>query len=94
MKKWMLCFCAAAVVVVVSANGLRAEAEKEEKARFRLFNAQYNSALIQTSKTTVFEEKKLFKIDTRTGETWMLIDVFKEGRDIKYWKKINEATDN
>jgi hypothetical protein len=36
--------------------------------------------------------KKLFKIDTKTGATWMLIDVMLEGRDRKYWKKIKEKT--
>ena len=58
--------------------------------RFKLFNAEYNSATIQKSQTTIFLEKRLFKIDTLTGETWMLIDVIKEGQDIKYWKKITE----
>ena len=75
-------------LLVLSAGPLYSAEQPEAKNRFRLFNAEYNSALIQTSKTTVFSEKKLFKIDTKTGETWMLIDVFKEGQDIKYWKKI------
>ena len=58
--------------------------------RFKLFNAEYNSATIQKGQTTIFLEKRLFKIDTLTGETWMLIDVIKEDEDIKYWKKITE----
>ena len=59
-----------------------------EQERFRLFNAEYNSAFIQTSQTTKFMEKRLFKIDQKTGDTWMLIDVFRDGKDSKYWKKI------
>lgn len=59
-----------------------------ENGRFILFNAEYNSAIIQRSQTTTFLEKRLFKIDQRTGETWMLIDAIREGRDIKFWKKI------
>jgi hypothetical protein len=77
-----------AVVVLLCAGPLYSAEQPEAKDRFQLFNAEYKSTLIQTSKTTVFNEKKLFKIDTKTGETWMLIDVFKEGQDIKYWKKI------
>ena len=66
-------------------------AEKTQpNERFKLFNAEYNSATIQKSKTTIFLEKRLFKIDTLTGQTWMLIDVIKEEEDIKYWKKITE----
>ena len=78
------------ILFLITANQMFAGEQPDKNDRFRLFNAQYNSALIQKSKTTVFNEKKLFKIDTQTGETWMLIDVFKEGQDIKYWKKIKE----
>ncbi len=82
-------FCLTIVfLLVLSAAPLYSAEQPEAKDRFQLFNAEYNSALIQTSKTTGFNEKKLFKIDTQTGETWMLIDVFKDGQDIKYWKKI------
>jgi hypothetical protein len=35
-------------------------------------------------------EKRLFKLDTRTGETWVLVDVLQDGKDIRYWKKITE----
>lgn len=93
MKKNICYALVAAVLLVVYAGPLYSAEKTQAEASFRLFNAEYNSALIQTSKTTVFTEKKLFKIDTQTGETWMLIDVFKEGRDIKYWKKIKEASD-
>ncbi len=71
---------------------LPVQAQKTAEAgsgRFFLFNAEYNSATIQTSKTTIFLEKRLFKIDRKTGDTWMLIDQIRNGRDIKYWKKIN-----
>jgi hypothetical protein len=81
-------------LLVLSAGPLYSAEQPEAKDRFRLFNAEYNSALIQTSKTTVFNEKKLFKIDTKTGETWMLIDVFKEGQAIKYWEKIKATPGN
>ncbi|MFH1993903.1 MAG: hypothetical protein ABIK98_16105 [Pseudomonadota bacterium] len=105
MKKWLFFVMAVAVVSVLFAGPLYSADETDEqvkykfvnvdeKARFQLFNAEYNSAMIQTSQTTKFNEKKLFKIDTKTGETWMLIDVFKDGRDIKYWKKIKETPDN
>jgi hypothetical protein len=92
MKKNVCYVLAVAVLLVLSAGPLYGTENTGSRARFQLFNAEYNSALIQTSKTTVFTEKKLFKIDTQTGETWMLIDVFKDGQDIKYWKKINEGT--
>jgi hypothetical protein len=92
MKKNICYVLMAAILLLVSAGPLYSAEKIQTETRFQLFNAEYNSALIQTSKTTVFTEKKLFKIDTQTGETWMLIDVFKEGQDIKYWKKIKEAT--
>ena len=88
-------FCLTIVfLLVLFATPLYSAEQPEAEERFRLFNAEYNSALIQTSKTTVFAEKKLIKIDTKTGETWMLIDVFKEGQDIKYWKKIKATPGN
>ena len=90
MKKNLI-YLTLIVFLVLSAQPLYGAEESQAKKRFQLFNAEYNSALIQTSKTTVFAEKKLFKIDARTGETWMLIDVFKECQDIKYWKKIKEG---
>lgn len=91
MKKSICYVLVAAVLLVLSAGPLYGEDKTEAENRFQLFNAEYKSTFIQTSKTTGFNEKKLFKIDTKTGETWMLIDVFKEGQDIKYWKKIKEA---
>ncbi len=93
MQKRLFCLTMA-FLLVLSAAPLYSAEQPEAKDRFQLFNADYNSALIQTSKTTVFNEKKLFKIDTKTGETWMLIDVLKEGKDIKYWKKIKATPDN
>jgi len=81
-------------LLVLFAGPLYSAEQQEAKDRFQLFNAEYKSTFIQTSKTTGFNEKKLFKIDTKTGETWLLIDVFKEGRDIKYWKKIKATPDN
>ena len=68
--------------------------KENPKGRFHLFNAEYKSTFEQKSKTTGFDEKKLFKIDTQTGETWMLIDVMMEGKDRKYWKKIKAEPDN
>lgn len=65
----------------------------ETGQRFILFNAEYNSSLKQISKTTVFLEKRLFKLDTRTGETWVLVDVLQDGEDIRYWKKITDLKD-
>ena len=88
-------FCrTVAFLLVLSAAPLYSAEQPQAKDRFQLFNAEYKSTLIQTSKTTGFNEKKLFKIDTKTGETWMLIDVLKEGKDIKYWKKIKATPDN
>ena len=81
-------------LLVLFAGPLYSAEQPETKDRFQLFNAEYKSTFIQTSKTTGFNEKKLFKIDTKTGETWLLIDVFKEGQDIKYWKKIKKTPDN
>jgi len=93
MKKTIFYFTIA-LLLILSAAPLYSAEQPEAKDRFQLFNAEYKSTFIQTSKTTVFNEKKLFKIDSKTGETWMLIDVFKEGRDIKYWKKIKATPDN
>jgi len=75
------------VLTVLSVQAQKTKASGGE--RFYLFNAEYNSATIQTSKTTIFLEKRLFKIDRMTGDTWMLIDQIRNGRDIKYWRKIN-----
>jgi len=94
MKKWLFFVMAIAVGSVLCAGPLYSAEQTVEQTRFQLFNAEYNSALIQMAKTTSFDEKKLFKIDTKTGETWMFIDVFKDGRDIKYWKKIKDTPDN
>ena len=93
MKKYIYSIFAVVILLALSAGPLYSEEKDNNNARFKLFNAEYNSALIQTSKTTVFAEKKLFKIDTMTGKTWMLIDVFKEGKDIKYWKEIKNTPD-
>ena len=94
MKKanCLILFFVAALLLPVNQAWCADKARPNE--RFKLFNAEYNSATIQKSKTTIFLEKRLFKIDTQTGDTWMLIDVIKEQEDIKYWKKINEKRDN
>lgn len=92
MKKYIYSVFAIVVLLALSAGPLHSE-EKNDEARFQLFNAEYNSALIQRSKTTAFGEKKLFKIDTITGKTWMLIDFFQEGKDIKYWREIKNTPD-
>ncbi|MEA3415501.1 MAG: hypothetical protein U9R02_04980 [Thermodesulfobacteriota bacterium] len=93
MKKYIYSIFAVVILLALSAGPLYSEEKDNNNARFKLFNAEYNSALIQTSKTTVFAEKKLLKIDTMTGKTWMLIDVFKEGKDIMYWKEIKNTPD-
>ena len=93
MKKYIYSVFAIVILLALSAGPLYSEEKDNNNARFKLFNAEYNSALIQRSKTTGFAEKKLFKIDTITGKTWMLIDFFKEGKDIKYWKEIKNTPD-
>ena len=98
MKKNMLNIVSAVFVFVAAACPLCAAEstavsnENGEQGRFQLYNAVYNSAIIQRSQTTTFIEKRLFKINKETGETWMLIDAIIDEKDIKYWKKIeNEA---
>ncbi len=86
----LLAACLAATALLMAAP-LSAAAAADSPQRFVLFNAEYNSSLKQISKTTVFLEKRLFKLDTRTGETWVLIDVMQDGRDIRYWQKITDA---
>lgn len=81
------------MAVLLPANQILGAEKAKQHERFMLFNAEYNSAAIQQSKTTIFLEKRLFKIDTQTGQTWMLIDVIKEQQDLKYWKKITEKRD-
>jgi hypothetical protein len=93
MKKYIYFLFAIFILPALSAGPLYGEEKENDDARFQLFNAEYNSALIQRSKTTGFAEKKLFKIDTKTGKTWMLIDFFQEGKDIKYWKEIKNTPD-
>jgi len=89
MKKTIYAFIIiAAVIFTFWAAPLYAGEKNKTQRRFQLFNAEYNSSSIQLSKTTIFLEKRLFKIDTQTGETWMLFDVLKDGRDIKYWRPI------
>ena len=97
MKRCIMITILAMAVVAMTAGipGAKETVLTEADGRFVLFNAEYNSAIIQRSQTTTFLEKRLFKIDRRTGEAWMLIDAIREGKDIKYWKKIeNERTDN
>jgi hypothetical protein len=93
MKKEFILFCTVMIFLCMPFSNAVGETTQEQEERFKLFNAEYNSATIQQSKTTVFLEKRLFKIDSRTGETWMLIDVFKEGKDVKYWKPIKAKED-
>jgi hypothetical protein len=81
------------LIAVWLAAASASAAASDKPARFMLFNAEYNSSLKQLSKTTVFLEKRLFKLDTHTGETWVLIDVLQDGKDIRYWKKITEVPD-
>ena len=94
MKKCICFIIIMAAFTVLSDSPLHSAEKEINGERFQLFNAEYNSATIQVSKTTVFLEKRLFKIDNSTGETWMLIDVVKEGKDIKYWQKIKESQGN
>ena len=93
MKKYIYSILTVVILLALSAGPLYSEEKENDEARFQLFNAEYNSALIQISKTTVFAEKKLFKIDTKTGKTWMLIDFFQEGKDVKYWREIKNTQD-
>ena len=98
MKKNMLNIVSAVFVLVAGACPLCAAESAAfysgngEQGRFQLYNAVYNSAIIQRSQTTTFIEKRLFKIDKKTGDTWMLIDAIRDGKDIKYWKKIKNET--
>lgn len=78
----------AIILLALAVGPLYGSVKKLEDGEFALFNATYNSATIQRSQTTVFLEKRLFKINKRTGETWMLIDNIRDGRDVKYWKNI------
>jgi hypothetical protein len=89
-RKPLNCGVLILVLVLLIVAPLGAAAAEPEQ-RFILFNAEYNSSLKQLSKTTVFMEKRLFKLDTRTGETWVLIDVLQDGEDIRYWKKISNT---
>ena len=88
-RRWSAAVCLAAAALVLTSPLAAAGADPPQ--RFILFNAEYNSSLKQVSKTTVFLEKRLFKLDTQTGETWVLIDVLQDGRDIRYWQKITDT---
>ena len=93
MKRHLYALCLVfSVGVWVAGHAWAGESAKEHN-RFQLFNAEYRSTFVQKSKTTGFDEKKLFLIDTRTGETWMLIDVMIGEKDQTYWKKINKKAE-
>lgn len=96
MKRSIMITILAMTAVAMAAGPLWAKETvmSEEDGRFVLFNAEYNSAIIQRSQTTTFLEKRMFKLDRRTGEAWMLIDAIREGKDIKFWKKIDNEEKN
>ncbi|MDP2646949.1 MAG: hypothetical protein Q8P24_18590 [Desulfobacterales bacterium] len=95
MKKYISLpvVCIGLLVLIFSVPPSMAADNKEEEQRFQLFNAEYNSTMIQQSKTTVFIEKRLFRIDTRTGDAWILVDVLKDGIAMQYWHKIPQKGD-
>jgi len=82
------------VLLALAVTPLQGAIEALDEGEFTLYNAVYNTATIQKSQTTVFLEKRLFKINTKTGDTWMLIDNIRDGRDVKYWKKIENDYGN
>ena len=95
MKKIANCFFAVLLIMVFflpnSFGVTNKRTDKKNKSnieQYRLFNAEYNSTLQQKGNTTVFFEKRLFRINITTGETWILVDVLRDGKDIRYWKKI------
>jgi hypothetical protein len=79
-------------LVLLAVGPLYGDNKAAEEGKFGLFNAIYNTATIQKTKTTIFLEKRLFKIDEKTGDTWMLIDNIRDGKDVKYWKKIDGSS--
>lgn len=89
MKKTVsLIFC---FLLISASLALSADLNSKTSGKtgdYELYNGVYHSALIQKNQSTKFLEQKLFRLNTKTGETWMLIDVMKGGADIKYWKKI------
>ncbi|SDU35698.1 hypothetical protein [Desulfobacula phenolica] len=92
MKKTVsLIFC---FLLISSSLALSADLNSktsDKTGNYELYNGVYHSALIQKNQSTKFLEQKLFRLNTTTGETWMLIDVMKGGADIKYWKKITDG---
>lgn len=91
MKKYLYGFCFVAVALLFVGTNVYASEPTDEDGRFQLFNAEYRSTFVQQSKITGFDEKKLFLIDSRTGETWMLIDVVDKGMTRTYWKKVKKS---
>ena len=100
MKKTIGCFFCLILLfssasLAISDNFNELNSRKSDKTNnYELYNAVYHSALIQKNQSTKFLEKKLFRLNTKTGEAWMLIDVMKAGMDIKYWKKITSEYPN
>jgi|GEM_PF-2942485 len=85
--------CLLGTTVSADENAQKSTEKKtsSKKGDFELYNAIYHSALIQQNQSSKFLEKKLFLLNTRTGETWMLIDVMKGDQDVQYWKKITAS---
>lgn len=79
-------------LMLIAVGPLYGDNKAAEDGQFILFNAVYNTATIQRSKTTIFLEKRLFKIDKKTGVTWMLIDNIRDGKDVKYWIRIDDPS--
>ena len=84
---FLLLFGNASPALSTDLDGLNSK-KSAKPGDYELYNAVYHSALVQKNQSTKFLEQKLFRINTKTGETWMLIDVMKGGADIKYWQKI------
>jgi hypothetical protein len=93
MKKYLYGICVLAAVLVLAGTNVYGKEPAGDQDRFQLFNAEYRSTFVQQSKTTGFDEKKLFLINRKTGETWMLIDVVVKGTNRTYWKKISASED-
>ncbi len=64
---------------------------KDDTGRYRLFQGCYTPVFKDaTGKVSSCEEKAVFKIDSKTSETWVLQETVKAGEDlVRTWLKIN-----
>lgn len=75
------------VTVVYSQSGQAVS--NSDTGRFQLFEGRYETPVaVKSGQAGGIEEVGVFKIDTRTGETWNYITLSMDGVYVEYWTPI------